>query len=57
MCIKPNGITQCPIHEHDLHFHGLVNQEGHICEKWECVACPYVEYRRHDGFQDTEWRR
>lgn len=57
MCIKTSGLTQCPIYEHDLHFHGLVKVEGVVREKWEC-ACGYQELRPYNcGVQDTEWRR
>lgn len=57
MCIKTGGMTQCPIHEHDQHFHGLVTHEGAVREKWEC-ACGYQELRPYNcGVQDTEWRR
>lgn len=54
MCIKTGGLTQCTHHDHDLHFRGLVHQEGKTMEKWECISCGHIEFRNYDGFQDSE---
>lgn len=45
MCIKTGGLTQCNTHDHDLHFHGIVHQEGKVMERWECTICGHVEFR------------